>query len=229
MTLGQRINALRKERKLSQEFVAEQLNVSRQAVSKWENDLSSPDTDNLIALAALLETDVEYLATGELTEEMDSEPLPEPEPQPHEEKPKGDRKRLTVILLALSLAVNILLLCLWQIEKNDKSDLEALCVSSAYSAREAFASYAHYGSDTSYWDGVAHFQCYMDGYLTLYGSGGDYRECNVLYTNLLYEKETVSQYIEELRRVMRLLQEDIDSPNAFLEMDRLNNLIQYGE
>ena len=40
------------------------MNVSRQAVSKWENDLSSPDTIHLIRLADALSTDVEYLATG---------------------------------------------------------------------------------------------------------------------------------------------------------------------
>ena len=40
------------------------MDVSRQAVSKWENDLSSPDTIHLIRLADALSTDVEYLATG---------------------------------------------------------------------------------------------------------------------------------------------------------------------
>ena len=44
--------------------LAEQLNVSRQAVSKWEKDLSTPNTKNLIRLAALLGVSVEYLATG---------------------------------------------------------------------------------------------------------------------------------------------------------------------
>lgn len=38
--------------------------MSRQAVSKWENDLSSPDAMNLIKLADLLDTDIEYLSTG---------------------------------------------------------------------------------------------------------------------------------------------------------------------
>ena len=64
MTIGQRICELRKERGYSQEYVAERLDVSRQAVSKWETDLSAPDTYNLIALAALLGVSVEYIATG---------------------------------------------------------------------------------------------------------------------------------------------------------------------
>jgi len=62
--LGERIKILRTEKKLSQEYLAEKLNVSRQAVSKWENDISSPDTNNLISLAEILGVSVEYLATG---------------------------------------------------------------------------------------------------------------------------------------------------------------------
>ncbi|MDO5152685.1 MAG: helix-turn-helix transcriptional regulator [Eubacteriales bacterium] len=64
MSVGERITALRKERSLSQGQLAEALEVSRQAVSKWENDLSSPDTIKLIKLAEVLDTEVEYLATG---------------------------------------------------------------------------------------------------------------------------------------------------------------------
>ena len=54
-TIGQRISELRKSSSFSQEYVAEKLNVSRQAVSKWEQDLSAPDTYNLIALAELFD------------------------------------------------------------------------------------------------------------------------------------------------------------------------------
>lgn len=64
MNLGERIIALRKERDISQTELARRLNVSRQAVSKWEQGSSSPDTAKLIQLAQILETDVEYLATG---------------------------------------------------------------------------------------------------------------------------------------------------------------------
>lgn len=64
MSVGERITALRKEHSLSQGQLAEALEVSRQAVSKWENDLSSPDTIKLIKLAEVLDTEVEYLATG---------------------------------------------------------------------------------------------------------------------------------------------------------------------
>ena len=64
MSVGERIAALRKERNISQGELAKRMDVSRQAVSKWENDLSAPDTLRLIQLADALDTDVEYLATG---------------------------------------------------------------------------------------------------------------------------------------------------------------------
>ncbi len=68
MTIGSRIAALRRERGYAQEYLAERLGVSRQAVSKWETDQTSPDTQNLIALAELLGTSVEYLAMGKREE-----------------------------------------------------------------------------------------------------------------------------------------------------------------
>lgn len=64
MSIGERIITLRKEKNLSQGDLAKALDVSRQAVSKWENDQSSPDTVKLILLAEVLDTEVEYLATG---------------------------------------------------------------------------------------------------------------------------------------------------------------------
>jgi len=64
MSLGQRIAELRIILGLSQNQLARTLGVSRQAVSKWETDQSAPDSMNLIRLAEILETDIEYLTTG---------------------------------------------------------------------------------------------------------------------------------------------------------------------
>lgn len=71
MTIGSRIAKCRKEKNLSQEYIAEMLEVSRQAVSKWECDLTEPDTGNLIALSNLLGVSVEYLAKGDTEEKAD--------------------------------------------------------------------------------------------------------------------------------------------------------------
>lgn len=64
MSIGERITELRKQQDLSQGQLASAMEVSRQAVSKWENDLAVPDAMNLIRLAELLDTDIEYLSTG---------------------------------------------------------------------------------------------------------------------------------------------------------------------
>lgn len=59
-----RLSQLRRERGYSQETLANQLGVSRQAVSKWERAESSPDTDNLIALADLYGMTLDELLKG---------------------------------------------------------------------------------------------------------------------------------------------------------------------
>ncbi|MBR6113253.1 MAG: helix-turn-helix transcriptional regulator [Bacilli bacterium] len=64
MTLGERLMNLRKEKHLSQEEVADRLNVTRQTVSKWELDQSTPDFDKIVPLCKLYEISSEELITG---------------------------------------------------------------------------------------------------------------------------------------------------------------------
>ena len=61
MSLGERIYQYRKAKGMSQDALAELLDVSRQSVSKWENGTSDPNTSNLIALAKLYGTSAEEL------------------------------------------------------------------------------------------------------------------------------------------------------------------------
>ena len=60
-SLGEVLQSHRKECQMTQEFVAESLGVSRQAVSKWEQGASDPSTSNLLALAKLYGVDTEEL------------------------------------------------------------------------------------------------------------------------------------------------------------------------
>lgn len=60
-SLGQTLKDHRTRCKMTQEFVAESLGVSRQAVSKWESDASDPSTSNLLALAKLYGVSAEEL------------------------------------------------------------------------------------------------------------------------------------------------------------------------
>ncbi len=67
-TIGNRISRLRKGKGMSQEALAEQIGVSPQAVSKWENDQSCPDISLLPQLAKLLDITVDELLTGNSNE-----------------------------------------------------------------------------------------------------------------------------------------------------------------
>ncbi len=60
-TLGECLKQERIRCNMTQEFVAEALSVSRQAVSKWENGSSDPSTTNLLALAKLYDVAAEEL------------------------------------------------------------------------------------------------------------------------------------------------------------------------
>ncbi len=64
MSTGQRIKKLRTENKFSQEYLAEKLDVSRQAVSKWEQDIANPDMNNVKKLAELFDVSVEFILSG---------------------------------------------------------------------------------------------------------------------------------------------------------------------
>lgn len=70
MTLGERIAYYRGKLGLSQGELAEQLGVSRQAVSKWETDAGLPDLERLIALSRLYHITLDELVKGETPEEV---------------------------------------------------------------------------------------------------------------------------------------------------------------
>lgn len=63
-TLGKRIASLRKEKNLKQEDLAQMLNISPQAISKWENDLTCPDISILPELSKILNVSIDELLIG---------------------------------------------------------------------------------------------------------------------------------------------------------------------
>lgn len=70
---GAFLKELRKEKELTQEQLAEKLNVSRRTVSRWETGSNMPDLDLLIEMADLYEVDLRELMNGERKEKMDKE------------------------------------------------------------------------------------------------------------------------------------------------------------
>jgi len=64
MSFGEKLFTLRKEKGLSQEALAEKLNTSRQAISKWENDQGYPETEKLLIIGNIFNVSIDYLLKG---------------------------------------------------------------------------------------------------------------------------------------------------------------------
>ncbi|NBI10310.1 XRE family transcriptional regulator [Colidextribacter sp. OB.20] len=91
MTLAEKILSLRTEKGMSQDSLAEKLEVSRQSVSKWETGQSTPDLDKIIKLADLFGVSVD-----ELVREGERPQPPEP-PQPQVVYVEREKRGLTPI------------------------------------------------------------------------------------------------------------------------------------
>lgn len=74
MTFGEKIQKLRKETGLSQEELADQMNVSRQAVSKWERDSGYPETEKIVRMSKLFHVSIDYLLGEEDTQKPENNP-----------------------------------------------------------------------------------------------------------------------------------------------------------
>lgn len=88
--MGQRIQELRKRESLSQEALGEALGVSRQAISKWEGDLTIPELDKLIAMSRLFGVSLDQLLLGKASGEK----------PPEEDRARSPRDRRLIRLLA---------------------------------------------------------------------------------------------------------------------------------
>lgn len=89
MSLGEHIYRLRTQRGMSQEALAEALNVSRQSVSKWENSSAVPELEKLVGMSRIFEVSLDVLVNGtnpaaepatspEAASERGAKPAPEP-------------------------------------------------------------------------------------------------------------------------------------------------------
>lgn len=106
MDLGERLYQLRKARNLSQGEVADALGVSRQSVSKWENNTSVPELDKLVKLGELFGLTLDELVKGEAA----PAPAGRPERPRPASGPAGGR-RIAAIALLVCGGVGSLLFC----------------------------------------------------------------------------------------------------------------------
>ena len=99
--IADRLVELRRSRGYSQEDLAAALGVSRQAVSKWERAESSPDTDNLIALARLYQISLDSLLLHTAAGGCAAAAAPEPEPsEPPPAAPEREEDEASQIFAA---------------------------------------------------------------------------------------------------------------------------------
>ena len=133
MTTGEKIAALRRDHKLSQEALGEKLGLSRQAVSKWEADQAVPTMDNLMELSRLFGVPVDTLLRPDAPfpaapAEENSTDAPAASETPHKGVSLSRGKILAIggaALLCVSLALNAV--CLYQIAQL-KGEVHALRV-----------------------------------------------------------------------------------------------------
>lgn len=102
MELKEKLVALRKEKGLTQSAVAEKLDVSRQAISRWESGIALPSTDNLKSLSALYGVPVDYLLNSDTEEQRVTKGL-EAENIPM--NGKRTKRNLWVVLSIVMIAV----------------------------------------------------------------------------------------------------------------------------
>jgi len=108
MGLAEKLTALRKDKGLTQIEVAEELNVSRQAVSKWEVGDTVPSTANLKYLARLYEVPLEYLFNEDATGPAEERTVEALAGSPTDE---GDKDRAGQVRFWKGLAVAAMILC----------------------------------------------------------------------------------------------------------------------
>lgn len=101
MTLGEKIQQLRKDKDLSQEQLALEMKISRQAISKWELGESIPDTNHLIKLSKYFKVSIDYLLHDELEF---TGPL---------ESKSNHKKEMVVIAMAAMMIGLILSIVFW--------------------------------------------------------------------------------------------------------------------
>jgi transcriptional regulator with XRE-family HTH domain len=80
MDYGQKIAELRKSNKLTQAELGAKLNITAQAVSKWENNLSEPDIESIRMLCEIFEISVDEFLGGSFSKKQPAEPAPAPQP-----------------------------------------------------------------------------------------------------------------------------------------------------
>ena len=110
--IGKFIANCRKDKKITQEKLAEKLYISDRAISKWERGLSLPDTDKMLELCDILDITVNELLNGEKTERNDDNKKTEKLLIDMVKQKKESDKRLLSIEIVIGILITVILLAL---------------------------------------------------------------------------------------------------------------------
>ncbi len=118
MNLAEKLVCLRKEKGLSQSELAEMVNVSRQAVSRWETGAAIPSTENLKYLGVLYDVSLDYLLNDTADETERNQGIPDqPEVEPvvpdSPERGNGKKNAFKWAAIVLVLLAFIAVLCIY--------------------------------------------------------------------------------------------------------------------
>lgn len=128
MVLSEKLAALRKEHGYSQLYVAERLNVSRQAISRWEVGSSVPSTENLLELSRLYGVSLDELVGHNIETPL----TPKNQPEPPNFVPQHQRTGITVLsrkrIFVVATAVCLVFACLlatwlWSMNRSQNENL----------------------------------------------------------------------------------------------------------
>ena len=126
MTFGEKLLKLRKEGGLSQEGLAEKLSVSRQAVSRWENEGILPDCVNLLEISRLFGVSTDYLRHDDYQSDGDL-----PAVRTARDQLAGEKERQGVLLLLAGLHAVFLLLAVGAWEAWGNLFIVVLCAAAS--------------------------------------------------------------------------------------------------
>ena len=109
MKLAEKLFELRKEKGWSQEKLAEQINVSRQSISKWESGQVFPEIEKIIELSKIFQVTTDYLLLDENSEKTSTEVILEEDKDKYYKEVKSYGLWRVIYIFVLALAIYLFL------------------------------------------------------------------------------------------------------------------------
>lgn len=113
MRFGEKLSLLRKRRGMTQLELAEELNVSRQAVSRWEQGISNPSTENMVRIGKLLDVSIDTLVNENAQLQTETAVLVVEAEEKKAVERHDKRGILKIVGIVLLVVAAVLVVCIW--------------------------------------------------------------------------------------------------------------------